>query len=300
MTHLFETARGTVPGTKHTKTGTNNQDGSCLLVTSEATIAVVCDGCSSGTGGSSHNDVGAQIGARILAKTIADSLLFSQDVDWTWVRVKLRRALHNVRYNLMIDLDEKTPVLDYLLFTTLAVVVGKERTEAAAIGDGVVIINGEPRALRPVVKGAPDYIAFELTTRADRPVPFEVVASLPTEELESFFVGTDGCNDLALAADRFVPGSSETIGPLSQFWENDAFYGENHGDELRRQKDRRVDLVEAHQALPEVEGDARARGVLKGHRPSTIAGRVRRPLGRFARPHHLDPQKIPEKVRSHA
>lgn len=234
MTHLFETARGTVPGTKHTKTGTNNQDGSCLLVTNEATIAVVCDGCSSGIGGSSHNDVGAQVGARILARLIASDLRRLRPLDWVWIRQRLVRELRELRSMVVVGTDERTPVLDYLLFTVLAVVIGKDKTEAIAIGDGVIIINGEPHALRPVVKDAPDYVAFELTTRADRPVPFEVVASLPTTELQNFFVGTDGCNNLAAAAGRVVPGTADSIGPLAQFWENDAFYGENHGDELRR------------------------------------------------------------------
>jgi hypothetical protein len=66
----FEIARASVIWSDHVRTGRNNQDAVCVYEDDDALLVTVCDGCSSGAGGESHNEVGAQLGARLLMRAL--------------------------------------------------------------------------------------------------------------------------------------------------------------------------------------------------------------------------------------
>ena len=44
------------------------------------------------------------------------------------------------------------------------------------------------------------------------------------EEVRNLLIGTDGVDDFYLAADRCMPGKSEHVGPLSQFWHDERYF----------------------------------------------------------------------------
>jgi hypothetical protein len=44
------------------------------------------------------------------------------------------------------------------------------------------------------------------------------------EELHSFLLGTDGVCDLMQSAESHMPGKTEKVGPLSQFWQEERFF----------------------------------------------------------------------------
>ena len=78
----FEIASGTVPGRNHVGRnglliGQNNQDGMTILTEPNALIAVVTDGC----GSQGQSEVGARLGARLLANEIAARMRRSGDAE---------------------------------------------------------------------------------------------------------------------------------------------------------------------------------------------------------------------------
>lgn len=234
MEHPFETASGTVIGHRHAADGVNNQDAYHVERTPEALIAVVCDGCTSGHGGSSHNDVGAQLGARITTSAIIDSMRWHGRLDWVDIRNRVVDDLRRAATLLRVTESDNVVVADYLLFTTIALVFTNEVAEVAALGDGVVYINGNRLPMRPVVGGAPAYVAYNLTSKTMTPeqLRYDVIVTMPTTELSTFLIGSDGCDDFIASGAKCVPGQSNVLGPIDRFWTDDAYF--KNSDAVRR------------------------------------------------------------------
>ena len=55
---------------------------------------------------------------------------------------------------------------------------------------------------------------------------------IPTSSLDSFLIGTDGAIDLLGLEEVCLPGKTECVGSISQFWENDRYF--KNRDNLRR------------------------------------------------------------------
>ena len=64
-------AGGSVTGRLHVAAGRPNQDAWHWVATDAALVACVCDGC----GSSPHSELGAQLGARLLASALHAALL---------------------------------------------------------------------------------------------------------------------------------------------------------------------------------------------------------------------------------
>jgi hypothetical protein len=233
MKQGFNTASGSVIGTLHVQDGKNNQDALHIERTEDVLVAVVCDGCSTGVGESSHNEIGAQLGARVTTSAILDSMRYLGKLDWVNVKNRVVDDLKRALTLLHVSGSERDVVLDHLLFTTVALVMTDETTEVGAIGDGVVIVNGERIQLRTVVGGAPTYVAYNIgsSSMSSSQLGYEVVFSRPTSEIDSFLIGSDGVEDFIKATDAMVPGLAMPIGPVSQFWDGDFF---KNRDAVRR------------------------------------------------------------------
>src|SRR5205807_1514147 len=88
-------------------------------------------------------------------------------------------------------------VADYFLFTALGFVIGPRRTILFGIGDGLVGLNGDVKTI-VAPDNAPPYLGYGLvpSSLADETLPFVVHASLPTADVQSLFVGTDGVGEV--------------------------------------------------------------------------------------------------------
>jgi len=236
MKDLFEFSGGSVVGRSHRVAGRNNQDAYCWRSEADCSVAVVCDGC--GSGGSS--EVGARLGASLIAHTV---LREACRLDWSaaatpapeavpalfWERV--RRAVLARLLLLAEAMGESLSavVSEYFLFTVVGALITPPAAYFFSLGDGVLIVNGEETPLGPFPDNAPPYLGYGLietslaSTNPDA-LRFEVKRVLPTNCLQSFLIGTDGVHDLSRAAPRRMPGKTEIIGPLSQFWEDDAYF----------------------------------------------------------------------------
>jgi hypothetical protein len=258
ITDLFEVAAGSVPGTDHVGTGRNNQDGYACRWHEDTLVALVCDGCS----GCAHSEVGAKVGARLAAEALLyhasyrprpeqDSVL--QCLDF------VRRDVLEALEELARDMGPKASRVasEYFLFTLVGAVVTEELAFTFSLGDGVVLVNDHYLRLGPFPNNAPPYLAYyglvgsTLAVEEPYSLRFHVHNLLPTRDVESLLVGSDGLVDARAAEDLYLPGTREPFGPLSQFCEQDKYYA--NPDAVRRR------LAQANRRVTHIDWEARTR-----------------------------------------
>jgi hypothetical protein len=255
---MFEIASASVMGSDHAQPllRKNNQDARHSINSSTGIIAVVCDGCSS----SEYSEVGAQIGARIIAEAIKkfygqyfdqnhsnlDDTSFSPNNNsiiefpyWEDIRKEVLVKISDIAIAICggeVTRFSKT-VNDYFLFSTVGALVTPWGTAAFCIGDGEIIVNGNRIKVGPFPGNEPPYLAYALveTTLKDKSpklLKFSIKSVLPTCDLQSLVIGTDGLGYLIDSADKKIPGREELVGPISQFWEQNRYF--QNPDAIRR------------------------------------------------------------------
>lgn len=231
MNHQFELASGSAIGREHVRVGKNNQDASCWRVTEQGVIAVVCDGCGSGT----HSEVGAKLGARLLVEILQRALVSDRPLEPETMGQTLQQALLAQLRPVAEALggDRTQTVHDYLLFTIAGVVITPVMASIFTLGDGVIAINNEVIHLGPFVNNAPPYLAYGLFEKTvSDALQIKVLQTLPTDQVQSLLLGTDGVADLVAVAGEPLPGRSELVGDIDQFWQDDRYF--RNPDQVRR------------------------------------------------------------------
>jgi serine/threonine protein phosphatase PrpC len=215
----FEYAMGSIIGRNHVAAGKNNQDAYRVVLRSQFVVAVVCDGCGSGK----HSEVGAKLGTRIVSNEIADLLeqgmAISNPDFWDILKTNLFQKLIDI---VAIANDAQESVMefvnDYLLFTIVGAVITSSETVTFSMGDGAIAVNGKLTQIPTYPDNAPPYLAYGLY-RPDA-VSFEICDRIPTSELESILIATDGIDDLIKVED------------VAQFWQEDKYF--KNPDAIRR------------------------------------------------------------------
>lgn len=238
MQGTYELAQGGVRGRDHRQSGKNYQDARHVIQTPEFTVGVVTDGC----GSQPYSEVGAHLGARIVASAVYDEFVLtsewhtidgSTNPSWKTIQEKVLRNLH---YIAQISGGEEYGrfVLEYLMFTAIGVVIGPEESFFFGVGDGHVIVNGVSIQIGPFEGNVPPYLSYGLVKSEIKPedLEFKLHRRLPTAELEHFLIGCDGVTELEGTMDRIVPDTSDPVGPISQFWTNDRYF--KNRDNVRR------------------------------------------------------------------
>lgn len=237
----LQIASASVLGRDHVGPGKNNQDAVWVAQDSGIILAVVCDGCGSGA----HSEVGAKIGARLVASEVGSlvgdhaDLLATADspaVMIAAVNHVLRRAQDNVMAQLRVlanAMGERltATVQDYFLFTVVGAAVSPKFTFVFGCGDGVAILNGLDLKLG-LTDGtnAPPYIGYHLVGQGRGGL--EAKGVIPTAELASLVVASDGLDGLLADPEARLPGKTEKVGPVSRLWEDDKLFA--NPDALRR------------------------------------------------------------------
>lgn len=242
MLKEIQFAGGSIPGTEHTMPGqpawVNNHDAYVILSSTHCLTAVVCDGCGSGE----HSEVGAKLGSALIARAIVDqaerALLVNQSADLSadafWQRIsrivigQLTALAHSMGGSL------SQVVGDYFLFTVVGAVVTDSSVFVFSLGDGTYAVNGKIYALGPFPNNEPPYLMYALTgtSRGGSGYSLFVNHIIPAENFQSLLIGTDGVSFFVSASDSIVPGRQETVGPLSQFWEDNSYF--ENPDMIRR------------------------------------------------------------------
>jgi hypothetical protein len=244
----FEVASGSVTGRDHLRDlgWKNNQDAVATVFRNDCIIVVVADGCSAAEQSkASHNEVGAHLGCRIIAEAIASrssylSALHGQDFGipiWEGVRLEVLASIQSLAKAMGGSFSQT--IRDYFLFTVLGTIITPQKTFMFSIGDGVEILNGEHFPIGPFPGNMPPYLAYSLVQSSIDPAQcgFQIRRAWPTEEIQTIFIGTDGVHDLIKAEGKLLPGKNHPgkemyVGPISQFWTDDAFF--KNPDQVRR------------------------------------------------------------------
>lgn len=238
----FEVAAGSIVGRDHLRPfgWRNNQDSFAIESAPYALAAVVTDGC----GSEAKSEAGAHIGARLVANamiTAAGSAISARDYPWadgeTAFRMDVRATVVREIKRLAnaMGADLRQTIGDHFLFTVNAALITPWMTLMISIGDGVAFLNGARLPFDAFASNAPAYLGYTALKPDGDPDPanaFTVNAFLPTDEVASLLLGTDGVERLIAAASETLPGRMEPIGPIAQFWEDDQYFA--NPDMVRR------------------------------------------------------------------
>lgn len=233
----FELAGGGALGRDHRTSFRNYQDAYFIEEFGEYTIAVVTDGCSSGSSpGSSRNEIGATVGGKIFVACLAHALdcrdeyipdineIFERSVEWAANKIDIVATMMSPNGRV------KRIVQDHFLFTITGVLFLADVAYFFSLGDGIIYVNGEERRSGPF-NNAPPYLAYRLLESVEGfeqgDLKIEILDAISLSDLEHFAIGCDGVYDLFCAESKKLPGMDGQVPPLSSFWENDRYFGGN-------------------------------------------------------------------------
>lgn len=245
ITATFQFAGGTIIGRDHVGSGTllvgkNNQDALRWQLHDSFAIGIVSDGC----GSAKHSEIGATVGSALILSAASHKLRQLRGrlppatgaLFWEGVRRNVVAQLRVLASQMAGDESFSQVVRDHFLFTALVVVITEESTEIAGIGDGVFALNGEIVEIPSEEGNRPLYLGYDLVDTEFSATPalyhFKVHRRIATSEVQSVLIGTDGVAELARLSEARLPGRTEPIGPLSQFWDLDRYF--MNPDAIRR------------------------------------------------------------------
>jgi serine/threonine protein phosphatase PrpC len=219
LSSQFEYACGSIIGRNHVFASKNNQDALRIVMWDHFMTAVVCDGCGSGK----HSEVGAKLGSRMVTDAIAgllnQGLTISEPDFWNILKINLLQKLTDF---VAIANEDPESVMEfvnnYLLFTILGLIITPSETVTFSMGDGAIAVNGKLTQIPAYPDNAPPYLAYGLYHPDS--IEFEIRDRLPTSEIESLLIATDGIDDLVKVED------------INQFWQEDRYF--KNPDAIRR------------------------------------------------------------------
>lgn len=238
----FEITAGTIMGRDHVIAGRNNQDAYYVYESDNCIIALVADGCSEGK----YSEVGARLGVRLFARAILHN--YREKNFWEKVRQDVLTNLHKSAQAMGGNLSQV--INDYFLFTVVGIFLDDFGARFFSVGDGMFFVNDEMIRLGPFPNNAPPYLCYELIGTSlsylhPELLKIELHKEIPASHLISCLIGTDGVVDLAAVARRNIPGKSELIGSVSQFWTEDRYF--TNRDMVRR----RLSLINRESIKPD-------------------------------------------------
>lgn len=223
---LFEICSGSVTGKEHRRLWKNNQDALCLEILPECIVGIVCDGC----GSQPQSEVGAQLGASLIARNIAATLLRLRPGRVAWLRtleVARRQSLLQLRALLRGKIVASQKVEEMFLFSIFGFAIMPQFSAIFSLGDGIYALNGRVKQIGPFEDNAPPYLGYELFENPPFPLAqlrFQIQELILTSELQSLLVGSDGCQTFLENAEKQIPGKEEILGSLAQFYADDRYF----------------------------------------------------------------------------
>ncbi len=224
-TNSIEIAAGSVAGRVHRKLGRPNQDAVASVRTGGAVVLVVCDGC----GGAARSEVGAALGARLLARALAARVTAGAAVDVALFTAATDEVVAQlaVLASAMASRDDRTAtIVDHFMFTVLAAVITVDTVAIHAIGDGVIALGRAVEVLGPFADNAPPYLGQALL---DRPVTGRTWV-VPTARIDRVVLATDGADALLGGPPRAAAATADRrpVPTLDELADSDLVYRNPH------------------------------------------------------------------------
>lgn len=194
----FQWAAGSIIGSEHQRVNKNNQDALTVRFGDDYLLGVVADGC----GSCAHSEVGAWLAVELIIEAIAANPNLITDED----------TCRELGEEILQKLPPQLPAEKYYLFTLLGFVITPKEAVIFGCGDGTLAINGEVTRWE-FANNAPPYLIYPTEN-------LRIITRLPTENLESLLIGTDGLDDWQKYQD------------LSDFWQQQKYF--KNPDQVRR------------------------------------------------------------------
>lgn len=227
MKGVFEIAGGSIAGRNQIKAGRNNQDAYDIFSDADCTLAVVCDGC----GSSPHSEVGAKLGAKLWLTTLRQHLHKNSGINWEIIEQEILKQLESIAKTIAVSQTFVEIIHNYFLFTTVGVAITPAQTTIFSLGDGVIAVNENLTIIPDFPNNAPPYLAYKLLNpKAEFNICLHF--EMPTSDIQSILIGTDGVKDFLESAHKLLPGKTEKVGDIAQFWEQERYF--NNPDLIRR------------------------------------------------------------------
>ena len=234
----FQIAGGSVPGYLHTKPGEpvwrNNQDAFTWRATESYLVAALCDGCGRMPWSEFGSRLGATLVTSVLAKFLDGGLALAQadaPAILSLAKLEMTEALRGLAAHAA---EAERFLAEHCLYTIMGLVMDAERALIFALGDGAFAVNGDVTVLPAYEGNKPPYLAYHIvpSTLAPDALEFRILADLPTSEITSLMIGSDGVGDFIAAEHLPLPVLGTPVGPLSQFWEDESYT--TNADKIRR------------------------------------------------------------------
>ncbi len=205
----WEIAAGTGTGRDHRQSGRNSQDAFCWTRSGDALIVVVADGCGSGP----RNEVGAGLGARMVAEGLRRRCLDGVPADLDPMLDDVRREVLATLAPVARALGGALPatVSDHLLFTIVGAVLTRDAATVFGAGDGVWCVDGRLHVVT-APGDAPAYLGYGLLDGADAGPGLRVWSYAPGAQ--HVLIGTDGAGDLHAHTGQPLPANGTPVPAL--------------------------------------------------------------------------------------
>src|SRR5206468_1221764 len=90
----------------------------------------------------------------------------------------------------------------------------------------------DPVPLGPFPDNAPPYLGYRLLDQPGEALELALLRALPTQDVHTLLIGSDGVGDLVMACEATLPGGRERVGPIDQFFRKDVYF--RNPDAVRR------------------------------------------------------------------
>ena len=225
MLDLFETTAGTTAGTKHRRgVLERNQDNVLVYGTNSLLSLVVSDGVSQSPDSYvASNRQSVWLTQLAHAHALAGGK-FTDDIWNSFAQEMADRIRTNAGWS-HLPLEEE--IANAWTATIGGAFVGPELTHLVAFGDLTFVHNGEVITFEAanVAKNQPAAVSYLVvpSTLPASELCFKVV-TVPTPDVKSLVVATDGLKYLQKAVGRKYPGTDEVIPDLPYLWECDELF----------------------------------------------------------------------------
>ncbi len=237
----FQYISGSIIGRDHVLSGKglrttlvsgNNQDATFGHISADKIIGVVADGCSKGL----HSEVGANIGVVYFVQRVTDYLnthrlnIFADDRSGPeYFLERIRFDMCAFAHQHAVTCHSTTWAFEtYHRYTLIGVLIVSTGAMIFSIGDGVYMINEDLTSIS-FPDNKPPYFTYantgsSITDANPELLKFQIHARVAPENVDKLLIASDGLDWMIDAgADTPLPGRPDTIGPVSQFFDDEYF-----------------------------------------------------------------------------